>query len=146
MRPETNHQNVFALPLLSGLPPPPNKQRPLLTVLPRVSGHYPGLRAPALVVPGLDLDLVRHKGGSVFHHKRVSLHHVLLPVLLHVLSPVAHLVLQTGTIVLDGEQRLQDGKAEMKAGSGPIETWPSLCLRGNTMATEWTLLGAPFYL
>lgn len=54
------------------------------------------------MVPGLDLDLVGHEGGRVLHHKRVSLHHVFLPVLLHVLSPVTHLILQPGTVVLNG--------------------------------------------
>lgn len=74
----------------------------LLTVLSWVSSCNFGFRTPSLMVPCLDLNLIGYEGWSAFHHKWVSFNDVLLPFIFHILSPVAHPVLQTRSIVLDG--------------------------------------------
>lgn len=86
----------------------------VLTVFPWVPADNSGLGSPTLMVSGLNLDLIGHKGGRVLHHKGVPLHHVLLPFVLHILPPVAHLVLQPGPIVLHGQQWLHNGKKERR--------------------------------
>lgn len=72
-----------------------------------MSNYHIRLRTIAVVIHGLDRDLVRHVGGCSGHNELGNVGHVLGgPVLVHVLLSPLDLVLQTGSIGLKPSQLL----------------------------------------
>ena len=98
-------------------PPGVGGASPILTVLPRVADGDLGLRALALAVDSLDLDLIGHKGGSVGHHQEGVAHDLLLPGPLRLLRAPLHAILNLGGVPLHPPQRLE---RESRRGAG----WP----------------------